>query len=192
MTEPDAVSRFDATVDGFFERRLRGHPAADRLFYSASALGDFSLIWHLVGTARGLRSDRDGDAAIRLSVCLGVESALVNGGLKQLFPRTRPAPSGSRPLRLRTPKTTSFPSGHASAGFLAATLITDTGGAPSVWYPLAAVVGLSRVHVSIHHASDVAAGALVGLILGRIAKRAWRLPTTDDPGTTSLAASVAD
>ncbi|GIT76941.1 MAG: hypothetical protein Ct9H300mP31_14720 [Acidimicrobiaceae bacterium] len=26
----------------------------DRLFYTASELGDFSLIWHLLGTARGV------------------------------------------------------------------------------------------------------------------------------------------
>jgi undecaprenyl-diphosphatase len=175
VSNSGAVARFDAAVDGFFDRRLRGRVPVDRFFYSASALGDFSLIWHLVGAARGVRSDRDVDAAIRLSVCLGVESALVNGALKQLLPRNRPAPRRIRPLHLRTPKTTSFPSGHASAGFTAATLITDAGGAPAFWYPLAALVGLSRVQVSIHHASDVAAGALVGVALGQIAKRAWPL-----------------
>jgi undecaprenyl-diphosphatase len=173
---PETVTRFDAAVDGFFERHLRGRPVVDRVFYSASALGDFSLIWHLLGAARGVRSDRDADAAIRLSVCLGVESVVVNGALKRLLPRNRPARSITRPLRLRAPKTTSFPSGHASAGFTAATLITDAGGSPAVWYPLALVVGLSRVHVSIHHASDVAAGAVVGVALGQIAKRAWPLP----------------
>jgi undecaprenyl-diphosphatase len=176
---PAVITRFDAAVDGFFERRLRGRQVADRLFYSASALGDFSLIWHLLGGVRGLRSDREADAAIRLSVCLGLESALVNGALKGLIPRTRPSNRRARPLRLRLPSTTSFPSGHASAGFTAATLITDAGGSRAVWYPLAAVVGLSRVHVSIHHASDVAAGAVVGVALGQIAKRAWPLPPPD-------------
>jgi membrane-associated phospholipid phosphatase len=171
-----AIARFDAAVDGFFERRLRGRPTVDRVFYSASALGDFSLIWHLLGAARGLRSDRDAQAAVRLSACLGVEAVLVNGVIKGLIPRTRPTPKTRRPFRLRSPKTTSFPSGHASAGFTAATLITDAGGAPAVWYPLAAVVGFSRVHVSIHHASDVVAGAIVGVALGQAAKRAWPLP----------------
>lgn len=180
MNAPAIVTRFDAAVDNFFDRHLRGRPLVDRAFYSASALGDFSLIWHLVGAARGVRSDRDAHAAIRLSVCLGIESALVNGALKSLVPRNRPRARVARPLRLRTPKTTSFPSGHASAGFTAATLITDAGGSPVVWYPLAAAVGLSRVHVSIHHASDVAAGAIVGVALGQIAKRVWPLP---DPTT---------
>ena len=183
MNEPEVVTRFDAAVDGLFDRHLRGRPLIDRVFYSASALGDFSLIWHLVGAARGVRSDRDTSAAQRLSVCLGIESALVNGLLKSLLPRNRPQPAGARPLRLRTPRTKSFPSGHASAGFTAATLITDSGGSPLVWYPLAAAVGLSRVHVRIHHASDVVAGAVVGVALGQIAKRVWPLA---DPTTAEL------
>lgn len=189
MRAPRAVTLFDAVVDRWFDRRLRGRPVADRVMYSASALGDFSLIWHLLGSARGLRSERDTDAAIRLSVCLGVESVLVNGVLKGLLPRNRPAPSVARPFALRTPKTTSFPSGHASAGFTAATLITDSGGSPAIWYPLAAVVGLSRVHVTIHHASDVVAGAVVGLALGQAAKKAW--PLTEPVQSVTGAAAIS-
>jgi undecaprenyl-diphosphatase len=169
------IARFDAAVDRFFDDHLRGRPVADRVFYSASALGDFSLIWHLLGAAKGLRSERDAAAALRLSACLGAEAVLVNGVVKGLIPRTRPVSPIRRPLRLRTPKTTSFPSGHASAGFTAATLMTDAGGCPAFWYPLATVVALSRVHVSIHHTSDVAAGAVVGVALGQIARRAWPL-----------------
>lgn len=180
MRRSSAVDRLDAAVDRVFDRHLRGRPAIDRVFYSASALGDYSLIWLLLGAARGLRSDRDTDAAIRLGVCLGIESAVVNQGIKRLVPRNRPVPRIPRPLRLRTPRTTSFPSGHASAGFTAATLFVDSGGSPAVWYPLAALVGLSRVHVSIHHASDVVAGAVVGLAFGRLATRLWPLPAPED------------
>jgi membrane-associated phospholipid phosphatase len=41
---------------------------------------------------------------------------------------------------------------------------------------VAAVVATSRVHVGIHHASDVAAGAALGLVLGRVALKVWPLP----------------
>lgn len=178
------VALFDSRVDDAFDRHARGRPVLDRLFYSASALGDFSLLWHLLGAVRGLRSDRDARAAVRLSACLGVESALVNGVLKSILPRNRPVAVGVRPHTLRMPKTTSFPSGHASSGFMAASLLVDDGGSPAVWYPLATVVALSRVHVRIHHASDVAAGAAVGLALARVARRAWpddAAPTSDRP-----------
>lgn len=177
MTPMERVEALDRAVDRAFDR-LRGDPVADRVFYTASSLGDFSVLWMLLGSLRGLRSERDADAAVRLLVCLGLESALVNGLVKSLLPRRRPAPGTVHPHPLRTPKTTSFPSGHASAGFAAATLLADGRKAPwrYGWYGLAAVVAASRIHTRSHHASDVLAGAALGLVLGRVAKRAWPLP----------------
>lgn len=175
------VGEFDRAVDATFDRRLRGRAPADRLFYAASALGDFSLLWHLVGTARALRSPRDERAALRLAVSLGVESVAVNWGVKSLFRRTRPEREEHHRLTLRKPRTSSFPSGHASSGFLAAALLAEDSRVPMAWYGLAAVVAASRVHVRIHHASDVVGGAVLGLVLGRLVRRAWRVP--DESGT---------
>ena len=176
-TVTELVAALDGAVDRTFDR-LRGNPVADRVFYTASTLGDFSVIWSLLGSLRGLRSDEDADAAIRLLVCLGLESALVNGLVKSVLPRRRPVWEGDHPFHLRTPKTASFPSGHASAGFMAATLLSDGRGraATAGWFGLAAVVASSRIHTRSHHASDVLAGAALGLVLGRLAKQAWPLP----------------
>jgi undecaprenyl-diphosphatase len=181
VTPDHPIAALDAAVDQAFDH-LRGRPAADRVFYTASTLGDFSVLWMLLGSLRGLRSEADADAGIRLLVCLGLESALVNGLIKSLMPRRRPVFDGDHPFHLRTPKTASFPSGHASAGFTAATLLADGGKAPWRWgwYGLAAVVASSRIHTRSHHASDVLAGAALGLLLGNIAKKAWTLPP---PGT---------
>ena len=170
-----AVAAFDAAVDRAFDH-LRGHPVADRVMYGASALGDFSLIWALLGSAKSLRSERDEQAFLRLVVCLGAESLLVNQGIKRLFRRTRPAPEGERPHHLRKPLTTSFPSGHASSGAFAAILLSDGSKVPIAWWAVALVVASSRVHVRIHHASDIVAGAALGTVLGLVARRLWRLP----------------
>ncbi|MFT5201275.1 MAG: membrane-associated phospholipid phosphatase, partial [Candidatus Aldehydirespiratoraceae bacterium] len=51
----------------------------------------------------------------------------------------------------------------------AALLSRHTGGV--AWYALAGVVATSRIHVRIHHASDVAGGLAVGVVLGAIARR---------------------
>ena len=40
---------------------------------------------------------------------------------------------------------------------------------------LGALVASSRVHVKIHHSSDVIGGALVGLAVGQVAKRIWKV-----------------
>jgi undecaprenyl-diphosphatase len=168
------IQRFDRLVDEVADR-ARGNPVLDRVFYVASELGDWSLLWHLLGAGQGLVARDGATRAVRLSASLGVESALVNGGIKTLFRRRRPAVELDRPHRLRQPLTSSFPSGHASSAFLAATLLSDGTRAAPAYYALATIVAASRVHVGIHHASDVVAGAAIGLALGALAKRLWPL-----------------
>jgi undecaprenyl-diphosphatase len=163
---------FDQRVDAGFDR-VRGHPALDRAYYLASELGDFSLIWQLLGTARGLRSDRDPDETIRFAVIMLGESLLVNQGLKRLVNRDRPIHESVRPHRLRTPLTSSFPSGHASAAFTAAGILSEDDALWPLYYALAVFVATSRIYVRIHHASDVVAGALLGAALAQAAKRLW-------------------
>jgi len=164
------VARFDAWFDDVLDH-VRGNPVADRVFYTASAFGDMSILWHLVGAGRAaLDPDRLGEA-VRLSATLGVESILVNQGVKRLFKRGRPVFEGTRPHRLRTPSTTSFPSGHASAAFCAAAILSGRDpGRRALWYGLAATVALSRPYVHIHHASDMVGGAVIGYTVGRVAR----------------------
>jgi len=115
--------------------------------------------------------------AVRLSAVLGVESVLVNVGIKSLFRRTRPVQTAARPFALRRPLSSSFPSGHATSAFCAAVLLSEA--EPRlrpVWYATAALVASSRVHVRIHHTTDVVVGAAVGWALGHIATRLIPLP----------------
>jgi len=168
----DRIRRFDDLADAWFDRNLRDRPVPDRIMYGASALGDFSLLWHLAGVGRAVLRPQTEKEALRLAVALGVETVLINGIVKSFFRRNRPDRREHAVRRLRKPRSSSFPSGHATSGFMAATLLTE--GRPRqrlLWYGLAAVVASSRVHVRIHHASDVAAGAVVGLALGRVARR---------------------
>lgn len=174
------VDRFDDLVDAWWDR-LRGNRLADRLFYTASEAADFSLLWHTLGVAKALAAD-DPRLAIELSAALGLESALVNGPVKSLFRRSRPVHEGPRPHRLRQPRTSSFPSGHASAAMVAASILSRDSRVAPLWWALAGIVATSRVHVRIHHASDVIGGTVIGLALGALARRvldagrAGRLP----------------
>jgi len=169
----ERVSRFDQRIDRSFDR-LRGHKVIDQTMYSLSELADFSLIWHTASVAIAAFGDKHSErAAIRMSSALAVESVLVNGVIKGLVRRERPADPSPRPHRLRQPSTSSFPSGHASAAACATVLLTD-GAGPGVtvaWTVLATLVAASRVHVQIHHASDVVGGALVGATIGLLVRR---------------------
>jgi len=159
----------DNIVDRSWEK-LRGNPFWDRIFYTASSLGDWSLLWQLLGALLSVRSARHRQNFRRLSIALGLESVLVNLVVKSFFRRHRPPPPGDRPLNLRIPVTSSFPSGHACSAFLAATLLAEASKRRWPFWLLAAVVACSRIHVRIHYASDVAGGAALGLLLGKLVK----------------------
>jgi undecaprenyl-diphosphatase len=171
--ESTLVARFDDAVDQAFDH-LRGNPIADRVFYAATELGDFGLIWVLIGATQGLRGDRQLERAGRLGATLVVESVLVNGVIKSFFKRERPVSQEPRPYKMRMPLTTSFPSGHSSTAVVAAMMLSEG----NSWWPLyvgvAALVASSRVYVRIHHASDVVGGLATGLVIGTTARAVWR------------------
>jgi undecaprenyl-diphosphatase len=169
------VTRFDDAVDGIVEGRLRGRSVLDRVFYGASAAGDHGLVWMGLAGVQALRHRRDDwpRPLARAVVGLAAESALVNGPVKWMFRRERPVHVGPRPLHLRRPRTSSFPSGHASAAFFGAALLRD--GEPGTG---------TRLHVRIHHASDVVGGVVVGTLLGELTRRL--VPVPGSPSGTRI------
>jgi len=178
---PPGQSRFGPTIDRFDEaadawlEQFRGTPALDRIMVSATRAGEFSAIWHVASVARGLVRGHP-DQIVGLAVGIGLESLIVNQGLKRLFNRPRPTREGDERFDIRRPLTSSFPSGHASAaGFAATTFIGWDGPrlAP-LWATVAATVATSRSYVRIHHASDVIAGVAVGITMGLGARQIFR------------------
>ena len=170
---PDRFAGFDQRVESWWEKHVRPHPFADKVFYSASEVGDFGLVWLTIGaTQAAFGPPHKLPEALRLAAALGAESVIVNGGIKSLFRRERPDWDQHRPQALRRPKTSSFPSGHATSAVTAALLLTQrrTPFAPLYWV-VAAIVASSRVHVKIHHASDVIGGVAVGAVLGVTLRR---------------------
>jgi undecaprenyl-diphosphatase len=148
--------------------------AADRAVYLLSQAANHSMLWHginLVDAVLGGPEHRR--RALRRSVIVALEQAVVNGPVKSLVARQRPDGHDEHPHRLRTPRTSSFPSGHASAAACSATLLTRDLGAGPLWWALALGVGWTRVHVGVHHASDVAAGLALGRTLAAAAGLVW-------------------
>lgn len=169
------IERFDQQVNERLERLRR--PALDRIFYPLSSAADHSLLWLILGTTRALRKN-DVKFAARFAAAMGFESALTNGPIKTVFDRRRPlagaVAADPLPYGMHRPITSSFPSGHATAGFTAA-MVLSRPGRRAPWFVLAAAVASSRVYVRMHFASDVLGGAVVGLVLGRVLRR-WVNP----------------
>jgi undecaprenyl-diphosphatase len=165
------VQALDDAVDNWFDG-IRG-PVLDPLFYGLSSAADHGLLWLSLGSLRAaVRGEPT--IALRLGICMGIESALTNGPIKMCFRRVRPdddvAPHEPLPYGMHRPITSSFPSGHAASAFTAAMLLRDTPLAPAL-FVLAALVATSRVYVKMHHTSDVLVGSAVGLAMGAIARR---------------------
>ena len=79
--------------------------------------------------------------------------------------RERPFAGKELELLVETPQDFSFPSGHTSSSFAAATALSSHGrswGIPA--YILAVLIAFSRLYLYVHFPSDVIAGAAVGII----------------------------
>lgn len=163
------TENFDQAVDRFFEP-LRQNQALNRMFYAASGLADHSVIWFLLAALKATRSKEQARLAKRAAIALAIESVVVNLGVKSLFRRQRPEFPGDRPLPLRQPLTSSFPSGHSSAAVCAYLFLSEDDSLAPLYLLLAAIIAPSRIHVKIHHASDVIGGVLVGWLLSRVIK----------------------
>lgn len=101
----------------------------------------------------------------RISVAV-LAAAAAAEAVKVTVGRSRPDESGGDPDEFRPfSGHDSFPSGHATVAFAAATALdreTAARWVPWVAYPLAGLVGWSRVRDDRHWASDAVAGAALG------------------------------
>jgi membrane-associated phospholipid phosphatase len=165
-----AVRALDESVDAWIERRRS--PRLDAVFYGLSSAADHSILWNALGAVRAARTGQPA-VGMRLGAAMAIESALTNGPIKACFRRIRPVevPPGPLPYGMHRPRTSAFPSGHATSAFTAASLLSQGTNAAPLYFGFAAVVAASRAYTRMHHASDVIAGAALGLVLGTIGRR---------------------
>src|SRR5262249_55513672 len=112
--------------------------------------------------------------AVLAAVVLADLSAL---GLRRAIGRPRPWRVYPEPRPLgHVPRDPSFPSGHTTIAFAAATVLTyyRPRWAPA-FFLLAVAIGYSRVYVGVHYPLDVLGGALLGLLVGGIVIALLRL-----------------
>jgi len=170
------VASVDDRVDRLFEP-LRGRAPVDAAAKVITGLGDHGWLWTGVAMWRGRKSGPARRQAIRALGVAGVSSTLVNAGMKKLVDRERPDRSDLRisnaGVPVRAPKTSSFPSGHTLAAFCSAAVLSRPGDrrGNALLYTAAGLIGVSRIHLGHHHASDVAGGVVIGTALGLTVRR---------------------
>jgi hypothetical protein len=114
------------------------------------------------------------DANVRDTGREALEAAVFAGILtnvfKEVFGRVRPYASDGQSIFEPFSGNKSFPSGHATTAFAVASVIamrSDGWIIPTIAYGLATVVAFDRINDQAHFASDVFAGAVIGLATGR-------------------------
>jgi membrane-associated phospholipid phosphatase len=157
------MNGFDETVDAAFEP-WRGQPRIDRAAALVSNLADYGLIWVALALLKARRRGPNRRRAIASLGLAGVSSYAVNRAVKSAVDRQRP--EEHLEASVRTPSSSSFPSGHTLAAFCTAFVLSEspTGTATAVGF--ASAVAVSRVHLRAHHPSDVLGGAAIGSVLG--------------------------
>jgi undecaprenyl-diphosphatase len=157
------MSSIDDVVDAAFEP-LRGRPEIDRAAAAVSNLADYGLIWVVLAGLKARRRGPDRRRAIVGLATAGFSSLLVSRVVKAAVERQRP--EDHLDAGVRTPTSSSFPSGHTLAAFCTAFVLGDSEVGTAANVSFAAAVAASRVHLRAHHPTDVIGGAVIGSVLG--------------------------
>ena len=147
--------------------RTRGHPArAEAALQTLARAGEHGLLWQgLAGL--GALVDRGRAPLYRRAMATVLAAMVANTAVKYLVGRPRPQLDGLPPLAA-TISGRSYPSAHATTSFAAARVLS-TGLPAAPLYAVACAMAFSRPYLGVHYPSDVAAGAVLGDALGRLA-----------------------
>jgi membrane-associated phospholipid phosphatase len=161
-----AVARTDLRL--FRLVRSAARPPASEAVARFSRLGEHAALWLVVGAAGALLDRPQRRARWRRGAAVVGATYAANTAIKAVFRRRRPALEGL-PALVATPTALSFPSAHASSSFAAARAYAGLLPAGPL-YLTAAAMACSRIYLGVHYPSDVAAGALLGLAMGSVAR----------------------
>ena len=128
-----------------------------------------ALLWFWPGP----RPDRDTRQWGAIAAVLATSIALaVNQIVIRLWDRPRPFATHPATLLLPASHDPSFPSDHATFGFaIAVALLVTVRRIGLVALVLAALLAVARVYTGEHYVSDVAAGALIGIVAALLCVR---------------------
>jgi membrane-associated phospholipid phosphatase len=164
-----AVNRADQAIHTWFGHERQA--AMTTLLNTATTIGGMVGLGAIVAVVAAMLLVRKERASAVFVVVTAGAGALLNLGLKMVFARTRPDLASA----LAVARWYSFPSGHAMSSFITfGALAYIALRQPWPWAAKSAglaitltivvLVGLSRVYLGVHWASDIAAGWSAGTV----------------------------
>lgn len=140
--------------------------ALDFLMPKLTALGNGGAVWIAAGAAM-TASKKYRRYGITMLAALVAGVLIGNVCLKPLIARLRPCWVESVALLIANPTDYSFPSGHTLSSFIGAAVLAKANAKFGLGaFPLAALIGFSRLYLYVHFPSDVLAAAVLGAAIG--------------------------
>lgn len=171
------IQQMDENIICWIQEHLL-HSVLDSAMIWISRSGNSGFIWIFLGVLfvfMGLRKREWIRRGMSLLLCLGTTAVVCNLILKPWVARIRPYDLLQFSIMIPPLSDYSFPSGHTSASFAAATAIYAT---HHKWgiaaYVFAALMGFSRLYLGVHFPTDVLAGAVIGTVTARLTLLAIR------------------
>ena len=144
----------------------------DSIMIFTSRIGNGGIVWILIAlfftATKKYRIE-----GIAMIAALAINLLITNVILKQLFARVRPCDINTAiELLISRPTDYSFPSGHTSSSFAAATVIfCKDKRMGTLAVILAAAIAFSRLYLYLHYPSDIIGGFAIGIIIGVFARK---------------------
>jgi membrane-associated phospholipid phosphatase len=132
-----------------------------------SHLGEHGAVWLALGAAGALVDGRRRRRWVRATGTVG-GAYMISTSIKLAIGRKRPVVE-DLPHLMATPTGLSFPSSHSSSSFAAARAYGHL--LPSgPLYVAASAMAFSRLYLGVHYPSDIAAGVVLGSVLGTLGR----------------------
>ncbi len=133
--------------------------------YAAGVVGGFYIVGALADDKTSMQVAQDGIAASLIA------SGIITPAIKLAAGRSRPRDNeGVYNFKPFSNGNSSFPSGHTTEAFALASVIAnhyDQTWVTCASYSIAGLVGLARSYHQAHFASDIVAGAMIGMLVGK-------------------------
>lgn len=157
------ITNIDTRILFYIQKYLHNE-ILDTIMITLTKLGDAGILWIVISLAL-LCSKKYRPVGILTLCALLITLILGDGILKNIIERNRPF-VGLKDFNLliKAPSSYSFPSGHTSAAFAAASMLSyHFNKYKIVFFTLAVLMAFSRLYLYVHYPSDIAGGIILGL-----------------------------
>ncbi len=166
----DVLAQTDTIITTFIHATIPHNPFFDTFFTYLSLFGNSLFVWLIIIVVLIVIEERkDKRFIFYFLTSFLITTVLVNVVMKTIYHRPRPPVATTIHHVFTCPTDYSFPSGHASAAFASAVIVSAFDRKRRYFYYVVAfLISLSRIYLGCHYFFDVVTGGVIGSIISQI------------------------